>query len=102
MRLQPCRLRENTDRIVSYRDALLSQPSESLLKSKDSARVRPAHVNSQPGARSACKAPLHRHDATGIAAGGDDAEIGARLFERARSLLQHRLPQCLGFDRLVW
>src|SRR5262249_40211911 len=33
--------------------------------------------------RSARKAPLHRVRAAGIGAGGDDAEIGARLLERA-------------------
>jgi hypothetical protein len=31
--------------------------------------------------RSAGQAPLHRLHAAGIAAGGDDAEFGARLFE---------------------
>src|SRR5215831_21413643 len=34
--------------------------------------------------RSAGQAPLHRLHAAGIAAGGDDAKLGARLFERAR------------------
>jgi hypothetical protein len=29
--------------------------------------------------RLARQAPLHRHDAAGIAAAGDDAEVGARL-----------------------
>ena len=28
--------------------------------------------------------PLHRHDAAGIAAGGDEAEVGAGLRERVR------------------
>ena len=30
------------------------------------------------------EAPLHGLDAAGIGAGGDDAQIGARLFQRAR------------------
>ena len=30
------------------------------------------------------QAPLHRHDAAGIAAGGDEAEVGAGLRERVR------------------
>jgi len=34
--------------------------------------------------RSAGQAPLHRLHAAGIAAANEDAEIGARLFERAR------------------
>jgi len=34
--------------------------------------------------RSAGQAPLHRLHAAGVAAAGDDAEIGARLFERLR------------------
>src|SRR5262245_50905186 len=34
--------------------------------------------------RSARQAPLHRLHAPGIAAADDDAEVGARVFERAR------------------
>jgi hypothetical protein len=44
--------------------------------------------------RSAGQAPLHGLHAAGIAAGGDDAEVGARLFERMQ--IEVRLVELLA------
>src|SRR5215831_2455136 len=42
----------------------------------------PPKPRRRPKSASAGQAPLHRLHAAGIAAGGDDTEVGARLFER--------------------
>src|SRR5262249_28751766 len=44
---------------------------------------QPAKPRRRPKSASAWKAPLHRHDAAGVAAGGDDAELGAGRRERS-------------------